>query len=1553
MANQVKLNKLVVDESITDDNSVISMNSKRMEELELFKGDTVLLKGKKNRTTVCIVLSDDTTDYNNIRLNKGVRKNLRVKLGDYIHISQFDEIKPAKKIHILPMDDTVEGLTGNLFEVYIKPYFLDGYRPIAKGDLFLIHKAMRSVEFKVVDIEPEQYGLVTADTEIYCEGDPVKREDEENPNDIGYDDIGGCRKQLGLIREMIELPLRHPELFKSLGIKAPKGVLLHGPPGTGKCFAKDTPILMYDGTIKLVQDIKVGDKLMGDDSKHRTILSLANGKETMYKIEQGNSYLDYTVNESHILSLKMSANKLIKMKRNKVLASYFDTIQLKYINKYYNPKEHGGIEETKKIAREYLSNIILDDKLDIEVSKYLELPKHIREKLKGYSVGVEFNAKSLEIDPYFLGLWLGDGHSDAPMISTNDDEIVQYLIKEYCDYNINKVGPYEYSICTKNKGYANSNMVRNFLRENNLLNNKHIPNDYKINSRENRLKLLAGLIDTDGNYSNKCYYILQKNDILSNDIVFLSRSLGFRTTIFKVKKSCIYKGEKKEGIYNSITISGENINEIPCILPRKIAVKNIHNKDNLRRAIKITKLEEGDYYGFEIDGNRRFLLNDFTVVHNTQIARAVANETGSFFLVINGPEIMSKMAGESEANLRMAFEEAEKNSPSIIFIDEIDSIAPNREKTHGEVEKRVVSQLLTLMDGMKARSNVVVIAATNRPNTIDPALRRFGRFDREIDIGVPDENGRIEIFRIHTRKMKLADDVDPEFIARQTHGFVGADIASLCTEAAMQCIREKMDIIDIDGGKIDAEILDAMAVSQEHFKMAMSSANPASLRETVVEVPNVKWEDIGGLEDTKKELREMVQYPIEHPDKFEKFGMSPSRGVLFYGPPGTGKCLAKNTPVIMFDGSIKMVQDIKLGDKIMGDDSKPRIILSLARGQEIMYKIKQSFGYSDYIVNESHILSLKMSAMKLLKMKRNKVMASYFDVNKLKYINKYYNPDEYGNIELTKKVATEYLNSLNIDEKVDIEIKKYLTLPKFIREKLKGYRVGIEFIEKQVELDPYFVGLWLGDGTSDRPEITTVDQEISNYLKNEFNDYDINGKISEPIRLSIETRKRGHHYSNKVLNFLRNYKLLKNKHIPNDYKINSRVNRLKLLAGLIDTDGNYSKKSGCYYITQKNDILSDDIVFLCRSLGFRTTITKNERKEGIYNSITISGENIHEIPCLLERKKAIKTNPNKNQLCGSIELIKMDVDDYYGFEIDGNRRFLLGDFTVTHNTMMAKAIANECQANFISIKGPELLTMWFGESEANVRDIFAKARAAAPCVLFFDELDSIATKRGSNSGDSGGADRVINQLLTEMDGIGAKKNVFIIGATNRPDILDPAITRPGRLDQLMYIPMPDYESRLSILRANLRKTPVHPEVDLSYIAANTDKFTGADLSEICNRAVKLAIGDEIAKSKELELIKANLSPEEIEEFEQKAIENESKSVVMPHHFEQAVRNARRSVSDQDLLQYSQFANTLHQSRAQLNSVGGTLGNFSFPKKVNKLPTVEEMNVDEDEEDLYS
>ncbi|KAL0576749.1 AAA ATPase cdc48 [Marasmius crinis-equi] len=758
-------NRLVVDETTNDDNSVATMNPATMETLQLFRGDTIIIRGKKRRDTVLICLSSDDVDEGKIQMNKVARNNLRVKLGDVVNVHACPDIKYGKRIHVLPFDDSIEGLSGNLFDVYLKPYFLEAYRPVRKGDTFLVRGGMRTVEFKVIETDPAEFCIVAQDTVIHTEGDPVKREDEEaNLNDVGYDDIGGCRKQMAQIRELVELPLRHPQLFKSIGIKPPRGILMFGPPGTGK----------------------------------------------------------------------------------------------------------------------------------------------------------------------------------------------------------------------------------------------------------------------------------------------------------------------------------------------------------------------------------------------TLMARAVANETGAFFFLINGPEIMSKMAGESESNLRKAFEEAEKNSPAIIFIDEIDSIAPKREKTNGEVERRVVSQLLTLMDGLKARSNVVVMAATNRPNSIDPALRRFGRFDREVDIGIPDPTGRLEILRIHTKNMKLSDDVDLEQVAADTHGYVGSDLASLCSEAAMQQIREKMDLIDLDEDTIDAEVLDSLGVTMENFRFSLGVSNPSALRETVVEVPTVTWDDIGGLEKVKLELQETVQYPVDHPEKFLKYGMSPSKGVLFYGPPGTGK------------------------------------------------------------------------------------------------------------------------------------------------------------------------------------------------------------------------------------------------------------------------------------------------------------------------------------------------------------------------------------------TLLAKAIAHECQANFISIKGPELLTMWFGESEANVRDVFDKARAAAPCVMFFDELDSIAKARGGSSGDAGGAgDRVLNQILTEMDGMNAKKNVFIIGATNRPDQIDSALLRPGRLDQLIYIPLPDEVSRLSILTATLKKSPLAKDVSLEFLAKNTHGFSGADLAEICQRSAKLAIRESIEAD-----IRRTREKKEREGDDAKMEEDEDEDDPVPEitkeHFEEAMKFARRSVSDQDIRRYEMFSQNLQQSR-------GFGNNFKFPE----------------------
>ena len=482
----------------------------------------------------------------------------------------------------------------------------------------------------------------------------------------------------------------------------------------------------------------------------------------------------------------------------------------------------------------------------------------------------------------------------------------------------------------------------------------------------------------------------------------------------------------------------------------------------------------------------------------TLLAKAVANETNAAFFSISGPEIMSKYYGESEERLREIFKQAEENAPSIIFIDEIDAIAPKREEVTGEVEKRVVSQLLALMDGLKPRGRVVVIGATNRPNALDPALRRPGRFDREIEIGVPNKKGRLEIFQIHTRGMPLSEDVDLKKLASITHGFVGADIEALCKEAAMRALRRILPEIDFEKESIPAEILNKITVTMNDFMEALKDVEPSAMREVLVEVPTVKWEDIGGLKDVKLELQEVVEWPLKYPELFEHMDANPPKGVLLYGPPGTGK------------------------------------------------------------------------------------------------------------------------------------------------------------------------------------------------------------------------------------------------------------------------------------------------------------------------------------------------------------------------------------------TLLAKAVANESEANFISVKGPELLSKWVGESERAVREIFRKAKQAAPSIIFFDEIDAIAPVRGGGYGDSHVTERVISQLLTEMDGLEELRGVVVIAATNRPDIVDPALLRPGRFDKLLYVPLPDFEARKEILKIHTKRKPLAEDVDIDELARRTEGYTGADLAAICNTAVMLAIRECIMSSK---------NPEE-------ARKNAKSLKVYKRHFEEALKKVK-------------------------------------------------------------
>ncbi|MEM3480395.1 MAG: CDC48 family AAA ATPase [Candidatus Korarchaeum sp.] len=482
----------------------------------------------------------------------------------------------------------------------------------------------------------------------------------------------------------------------------------------------------------------------------------------------------------------------------------------------------------------------------------------------------------------------------------------------------------------------------------------------------------------------------------------------------------------------------------------------------------------------------------------TLLAKAVANESNAHFISISGPEIMSKYYGESEKRLREIFEEAEKNAPSIIFIDELDSIAPNRNEVTGEVERRVVAQLLALMDGLKGRGEVIVIGATNRPEAIDPALRRPGRFDREIEIGVPDREGRKEILLIHTRNMPLADDVDLDKLADITHGFVGADLAALVREAAMRALRRLMKEVNLlESEKLPPEVMEKLKVTMNDFMEAFKDITPSALREVVIQVPNVRWEDIGGLESVKEELKMAVEWPLKYPELFEASGARQPKGVLLFGPPGTGK------------------------------------------------------------------------------------------------------------------------------------------------------------------------------------------------------------------------------------------------------------------------------------------------------------------------------------------------------------------------------------------TLLAKAVANESEANFISVKGPEIMSKWVGESEKAVRMIFRRARQAAPAIIFIDEIDSIAPVRGYSS-DSGVSERVVSQMLTEMDGLEELRRVVVIAATNRPDLVDPALLRPGRFDRLIYVPPPDKEARLQILRIHTKGKPLAPDVDLEELAARTEGYTGADLANLVNLATLMALREHINKYKD---------PKE-------ATAHKSELLVTKRHFDEAMKRVR-------------------------------------------------------------
>jgi len=565
---------------------------------------------------------------------------------------------------------------------------------------------------------------------------------------------------------------------------------------------------------------------------------------------------------------------------------------------------------------------------------------------------------------------------------------------------------------------------------------------------------------------------LNNYPITIDDYIFISigisREITFKVINMRPNGVCIIKQETVLNISDKVTEDIETGADY-------ITYEDVGGLDReiqrVREMVELPLRHPSLFKRLGIDPPKGVLLRGPPGCGKTLLAKAVANESEAHFISINGPEVMSKFYGESEKKLRKLFVEAEEKSPSIIFIDEIDAIAPKRETVTGEVERRVVAQLLALMDGLHGRGKVIVIGATNRPNSLDPALRRPGRFDREIEIKVPNEKGRLEVLQIHTRNMPLDKKISLKEYAQITHGFVGADISAVCREAAMSALRRYLPKIDLESEIIDPELLEQIEVNRNDFSEALKEVLPSGIREVFVEVPNVKWDQVGGLDELKQKLIEAVEWPLSHPTIFKRMGIRPPRGILLYGPPGCGK------------------------------------------------------------------------------------------------------------------------------------------------------------------------------------------------------------------------------------------------------------------------------------------------------------------------------------------------------------------------------------------TLLARAVATESKANFISIKGPELLSKWVGESEKAIREVFRKAKMAAPCIIFFDEFDSIAPSRGRHTTDSGVSEKVLSQFLTELDGLEINKDIVVIAATNRPDILDPALIRPGRIDRILLVTSPDEKGRLEILKIFTKDMPLANNIELESLKELIDGFSGADIETLCREAAMIALRENIRARK--------------------------------------------------------------------------------------------------------
>ncbi len=1193
-------------------------------ELGLSPGDIIEIRGSK--TTAAVVWRSHPGDEGKgiIHIDNLTRKNAGVGIGDKVTIRRA-QVRPARVVTLAPaISEDQQIQFGEGIETLAKRGLLK--RPVIEGDIVVVPNIAlfgNALPFSIVSSTPKNIVLINEETKIVVREEAAPSDVAEGPI-ISYEDIGGLTEELQNVREMIELPLKHPELFERLGIDPPKGVLLHGAPGTGKTLiakavANESGANFYTINGPEIMSKFYGQSLVGDEE----ILVVDDGMLVRKEIAEvvrertathapafdaeGNVVMGEVrgffkhPRKSRILRVRTRGGRELRVTEDHSLFTLgpdgvrdVPTSELEPGRSYvaiparvpFAPVPLVELDlaaalaagDEKAVVRGDYAEQMLRDAMDAvgreEAARLLGvstkytydiLDKHVGVDIERFhalmdAAGLAVDTAWLEVGTKgkslpgrlpitrdlcrFFGWWMAEGSY------TNKDEVRLSLHASEIDHVAGVAerlfGPV--TVYRKNENSADVIVCSAILgRTMKALGftggskTKRVPPFVYNLAPHHMAAFLEGYVNGDGGLNPKArapqVEIATESPQLADDVCHLLLFFGIVPTMYRrpdrpQRRICFADTKNLQRFQEIGFNDGAKNSAIEEYL--------LEGRQSRRDRVPLSAVEEllgssasaweglssigtaavGQRLQTMPAGLRAAIESDITWDRVESVE--VLEDAPEFVYDISVSPGENFIAGggifahNSEENLRKTFEEAEKNHPAIIFIDEIDAIAPKRDEVQGEVERRVVSQMLTLMDGLKGRGRLIVIGATNRPDSIDPALRRPGRFDREIEVGVPDREGRQEVLHIHTRNMPKSDDFDLDQLADATYGFVGADLAALAREAAMRALRRYLPEIDLDR-PIPTEILEKMHVTMGDFKEALKLIEPSALREFMIEVPQTTWDDVGGLGDVKQSLQEAVEWPLRYPEAFVNLGIRPPRGVLLYGPPGTGK------------------------------------------------------------------------------------------------------------------------------------------------------------------------------------------------------------------------------------------------------------------------------------------------------------------------------------------------------------------------------------------TLLARAVAHESGANFLSVKGPEVLSKWVGESEKAVREIFKKAKQAAPSIVFLDELDSIAPRRGAYEG-SHVTESVVNQLLTSVDGLESMEGVVVVGATNRPDIIDPGLLRAGRFDRLLLVPAPDEKATKEILKVHTRTMPLTKDVDFDELVPNMKGYVGSDVEALCREAAMLALREDI-KAKKVKMA----------------------------HFRKAIKEVRASVNEETMKYYKKLSEQLGTSMAKKRAVASQEG----------------------------